>query len=402
MNFGSERADALGDLLENHRRTLPQVKQGRRSGLEKRSWHVPEDARRGTRDPGAPEGRPLPGAELGPIFGIHGELTDIQPLGRGHIHRTFLAHYRADDGRVERYVHQQLNDSVFVDLDSLMDNFVRISAHLGARAGDDRRAVRLQLTADGRPFARVSGAPWRTLAFIDGSRTSRRFDGPGQAAEGAALAAGLVADLADLTPPPVEVIPAFHDVVERLNALDRARAADVVDRAAECGVEVDVVLSHGAVAVEVAEAREAGVLPQRTVHNDAKVENLLFDATSGQGLCMVDLDTVGPGTVLFDVGDLVRSGAVTGPEDADAAALSVDPGIVTALLDGYARAGAGFLTPAEVRYLPVAGPLMALESAARFLTDHLQGDVYFRVDGPGHNLRRARNQIRILELLRPG
>ncbi len=326
----------------------------------------------------------------------------MQPLGRGHIHRTFVAHYRGDDGRVERFVHQQLNDSVFVDLDSLMDNFVRVSAHLGARAGDDRRAVRLQFTADGRPFADVCGAPWRTLAFIERSRTSRRFDGPGQAAVGATLAARLVAHLADLTPPPVEVIPAFHDVVERLSALDRARDADVVDRAAQCDTEVRVVLSHAAVAVEVADAREAGVLPQRTVHNDAKVENLLFDATSGDGLCMVDLDTVGPGTVLFDVGDLVRSGAVTGPEDADADALAVDPGIVTAVLDGYARAGTDFLTPAEVEYLPRAGPLMALESAARFLTDHLQGDVYFRVDGPGHNLRRARNQIRILELLQVG
>ena len=117
---------------------------------------------------------------------------------------------------------------------------------------------------------------------------------------------------------------------------------------------------------------------------------------------MVDLDTVGPGTVLFDVGDLVRSGAVIGPEDADREALGVDHALVTAVLDGYADAGAGFLTAAEVEYLPMAGPLMALESAARFLTDHLQGDLYFRVEGPGHNLRRARNQIRILELLLAG
>ena len=326
----------------------------------------------------------------------------MQPLGGGHIHQTFLAHYRGDDGRVERYVHQQLNDSVFVDLDSLMDNFVRVTGHLGARAGDDRRAVRLQFTVDGRPFDHVDGAPWRTLAFIEGSRTNRRFDGPGQAAEGAGLAARLGADLADLAPPPVEVIPAFHDVVERLHVLDRARNADVCDRAAQCDTEVEVVLGHTDVAVQVAEAREAGLLPQRTVHNDAKVENLLFDAANGRGLCMVDLDTVGPGTVLFDVGDLVRSGAVTGPEDADVEALAVDHTRVTAILDGYARAGAGFLTPSEVDYLPMAGPLMALESAARFLTDHLQGDVYFRVDEPGHNLRRARNQIRILELLLAG
>ncbi len=116
-------------------------------------------------------------------------------------------------------------------------------------------------------------------------------------------------------------------------------------------------------------------------------------------MCLVDLDTVGPGTVLFDVGDLVRSGAVRGREDADVDAVTVDHDVVDAILDGYARAGSGFLTVAEVAALPLAGPLMALEAAARFLTDHLEGDVYFRVDGPGHNLRRARNQIRLLELL---
>ncbi|MGI8808534.1 MAG: phosphotransferase enzyme family protein [Acidimicrobiales bacterium] len=284
-----------------------------------------------------------------------------------------------------------------------MANVVRVTAHLGARAGDGRRAVRLQPAADGGPFALDGcGRPWRTIEFIEGARTCRRFEGTSHAAEGAALAARLVADLADLTPPPPEVIPAFHDVLRRLAILDRARVDDRCGRAEECGAEVDAVLGHRPVAVRVAEARAGGVLPERTVHNDAKVENLLFDDSSGNGLCMIDLDTVGPGTVLVDVGDLVRSGAVTGPYDGEGEAVGVDPGIVAAVLEGYARAGDGFLTGAEIDHLALAGPLMALESAARYLTDHLQGDVYFRVDGPGHNLRRARAQIRILELLLAG
>ncbi len=338
--------------------------------------------------------------ELGRLFGIDGELTDLRPLGRGHIHLTFLASYQDREGHVTRYVHQQLNESVFGDIEILMANFVRVTEHLGARAPDPRRAVRLRFAADGRSFVRdASGAPWRTLAFIDGARTDRRFDGPGHAVEGAALAARLVAGLADLVPPPTEVIPGFHDVVARLDALGRARDADECGRAGQCNSEVDRVLGHVGIATQVAEARGAGVLPQRTVHNDAKVENLLFDETTDEGLCLVDLDTVGPGTVLFDVGDLVRSGAVTGPEDAGAEALDVDREVTAAILDGYAQAGAGFLTDGEVDHLPMAGPLMALESAARFLTDHLRGDVYFRVDEPGHNLRRARNQLRIVERL---
>jgi N-acetylhexosamine 1-kinase len=153
------------------------------------------------------------------------------------------------------------------------------------------------------------------------------------------------------------------------------------------------------VAREVAGARADGRLPERTVHNDAKADNILFDEGSGAVRGLVDLDTVGPGTVLFDVGDLVRSGAATGPEDGDPGRVGVRADVVEAVLDGYARAGAPFLTAAEVELLPLAGPLMALEATARFLTDHLEGDVYFRVDGPGHNLRRATNQLRLLELL---
>ncbi len=297
-----------------------------------------------------------------------------------------------------RVVHQRLNATVFGDLDVLMDNFVRVTDHLGARAADPRRAVRLWPAADGRPLARdAGGAPWRTLAFIDGARSSHRFDGPAQAAAAATAAARLVADLADLAPPPAEVIPGFHDVPRRLEALDRARSEDTHGRAAGCAADTHAVLAHAGIAEEVAAARRDGRLPQRTVHNDTKADNLLFDDATGEALCLVDLDTVGPGTVLFDVGDLVRSGAIRGREDADAGAISVDHAIAAAVLDGYA--GAGFLTAGEGDLLALAGPLMALEAAARFLTDHLQGDAYFRVDGPGHNLRRARNQLRVLELL---
>ncbi len=154
-------------------------------------------------------------------------------------------------------------------------------------------------------------------------------------------------------------------------------------------------------AYQVAAARADGRLPDRTVHNDAKTENLLFEETLGAGLCLVDLDTVGTGTVLFDVGDLVRSGAARLPESSAAAPPGpvVDHEVAATVLDAYAEAGAGFLTAGELELLPLAGPLMTLEAAARFLSDHLRGDVYFRIDGPGHNLRRARNQLRLFDEL---
>lgn len=320
-------------------------------------------------------------------------------MGRGHIHHTFLATY---DGL--RVVHQRVNTSVFADVETLMDNLVRVTTHLGARAPSPRHAVRLRPAADGRPYALdPAGAPWRTLDFIEGARTVARFDGPTQATEAAATAAALVADLADLTPALPEVIPGFHDVVRRLDALAAAAAQDRAGRAGGCRAEIGAVAARAGVAHEVAAARGDGRLPARTVHNDAKAENLLFDEATGAGLCLVDLDTVGTGTVLFDVGDLVRSGAARLPEDGEppAGAAVVDHGVVDAILSGYARAGAGFLTATEVELLALAGPLMALEAAARFLTDHLQGDVYFKIDAPGHNLRRARNQLRILDQVAP-
>ena len=300
-------------------------------------------------------------------------------------------------------MHQRLNTSVFADVETLMDNFLRVTAHLGARAGDPRRALRLRPAADGRPFALDGeGAPWRTLHFIEGARAHPRFDGPDQAREGAATAARLVGDLTGLDRPLPEVIPGFHDIPRRLVDLERAAAADEVGRAGESTAEVEAVLDHADLPRQVAAATADGRLPERTVHNDAKTDNLLFDEATGAGLCLVDLDTVGPGTVLFDVGDLVRSGAALLPEDGDPARVAIDGDIVAAVLDGYAEAGSGFLTAEEVELLPLAGPLMALEAASRFLTDYLRGDVYFRIDGPGHNLRRARNQLRILDLLLAG
>lgn len=300
---------------------------------------------------------------------------------------------------------------MFADVDLLMENLVRVTGHLAARGRGARQAVRLRPATDGRPYVLdAAGAPWRTLDFIEGARTVARFDGPAQATEAAATAARFVADLADLTPALPEVIPRFHDVVRRVDALAEAAEADTAGRVAGCRAEVDAVLARAGVAHEVAAARPDGRLPARTVHNDAKAENLLFDEATGAGLCLVDLDTVGTGSVLFDVGDLVRSGAARLPEDGSVAGAGatatasvahdiVDHEVVDAILSGYA--GAGSLTATEVELLPRAGPLMTLEAAARFLTDHLQGDVYFKIAGPGHNLRRARNQLRIFDELAP-
>jgi aminoglycoside phosphotransferase (APT) family kinase protein len=300
-----------------------------------------------------------------------------------------------------RYVHQRLNTSVFPDPASLMANVARVTSHLGTRGG-----LRLVPASDGSAYAvDVNGGSWRTFAYVDGARTWPRFSGPDVAREAGRAAAGFVADLADLPGPPLpEVIPGFHDVGRRLDDLRRAADADPVGRGSACGAEVEAVQAHGGLAAELASALGDGRLPERAVHNDAKADNVLFDQATGAALCLADLDTVGPGTVVFDVGDLVRSGAASGDEDGDPSGVGVRLDVVRAVMAGYVAGGRRFLTDGEIGLLALGGPLMALEAAARFLTDHLEGDVYFRVGRGGHNLARARNQLRLvqhLEALRP-
>ena len=156
--------------------------------------------------------------------------------------------------------------------------------------------------------------------------------------------------------------------------------------------------------VQEALAREgAAHLPLRVVHNDCKLNNVLFDERTGEALCVIDLDTVMPGSVLADFGDLARTAACPAPEDEpDLARVRVDAQLYAALVRGYLAGTGSLLEPVEIALLPLAGPLIALETGIRFLTDHLAGDVYFRIHRPGHNLDRARVQLRLTEQLLAG
>jgi Ser/Thr protein kinase RdoA (MazF antagonist) len=148
------------------------------------------------------------------------------------------------------------------------------------------------------------------------------------------------------------------------------------------------------------EAQAAAALPRRSVHNDCKINNVMLDAATGEAVCVIDLDTVMEGTVLFDFGDLVRTAACPSPEDAvDLAAMRFDLGLFEALARGYLAGGADFLGEAEIAALPLAGSVLALENAIRFLGDFVSGDVYFRIHREGHNLDRARAQLRLVELM---
>ena len=275
---------------------------------------------------------------------------------------------------------QRVNVGVFTDPERLLDNVGRVAAHLGEPVPVP--------SVDGRPYCYdAKGGLWRAYRYVDGT-TVARFGNVDQARSAAGALARLVARLADLPGPTlVEPIPGFHDFDACLARFRGAVAADSRARLRSCDAEVDGVEAASSLVSELGDARAAGLLPVRTVHNDAKAENVVFDGDTA--VAVLDLDTVAPGTVLFDVGDLVRSGASTGREDDDPGAIRVRADIVAAIMDGYVNAVPDLLTDDERGLLPLAGPLMTFEAALRFLTDHLEGDVYFHTDHPGQNLTRA-------------
>jgi hypothetical protein len=343
-------------------------------------------------------------------FAVDGECVAVAALKRGHIHDTLVATWRTREG-TRRVVHQRVNTHVFRDPDALMETWLRVTEHVRAalaREGNadlERRCLRAIRTRSGGLLQRDEhGGLWRAFPFIEGARSFDVPDHPARAREAARAFGAFAAQLADLDPATVpEAIPHFHDFPRRAAALEDAARADAHARAGAAARELDAARRLAA-EVERALAQEgAAGLPLRVVHNDCKLNNVLFDEATGEALCVIDLDTVMPGTVLADFGDLARTAACPAPEDEpDLARVRIDAALYEALVRGYLAGAGALLAPVEIALLPLAGPLIALETGIRFLTDHLSGDLYFRIHRPGHNLDRARVQLRLTEQLLAG
>ncbi len=328
------------------------------------------------------------------------EVVDLAPLGRGLIHATFAARL-AGDGADEIVV-QQLNTEIFQDPDALMQNLVRITAHLREHAGTPGAAtsvLHFRSTDDGALLFRdADGGAWRASDRILGAAPPRDA-GPTTLRAAASAFAHYALALDDLPPPRLHVtIPAFHDFAARERRFEAVAREDRRGRGADCADELDAL--RGAVSrLERALPREqlAG-LPQRIAHHDCKLDNLLVDERDGTARCVVDLDTTMPGSWLSDFGELVRSAAARGGE-ARTDGPAFDLAAFDALAEGYAGVLAHRLTPDEIEALPLAGAHLALMNALRFATDHLEGDVYFRIFEPGQNRARAHAQRRLAEAM---
>jgi len=342
---------------------------------------------------------------IGAAFAIEGSYQGVERHGSGHIHRTFVARYAAPGGPM-RLLHQRLNTQVFPDPEALMQNLVRVTNHLREKLRKrglpepERRCLQLVAARDGRPFhVDAEGGVWRTFRFVEGTRGFDAIDSPTQAFEAARAFGAFAAMLADLPPPPLHAtIPHFHDLGQRVEDFEAALRSDACGRAVAAGVESEALRHRVADLERELVALEVTDLPRRVVHHDCKLNNLLFDRESGEALCVIDLDTVMEGNLLSDFGELVRTGTCRAPEDErDLSRVHFDLALFEALARGYLAGVGSLLNEHERRALPLAGPLFSLMNAMRFLTDHLSGDVYFRIRRDGHNLDRARAQLRLAE-----
>ena len=332
-------------------------------------------------------------------FQLYGEFISAVPHGNGHINDTYCVTCDQGGTRV-RYVFQRINHNIFKNPPALMENIWRVTAHLGKKmAGKPeptRRVLTLIPTNDGKDCYRdPDGNYWRVYIFIEKAQTFDAVESTGQAFEAAKAFGQFQQMLADLPAPRLhDTIPDFHHTPKRFAALENEIEADVANRAQFAKAEIEFALKHKALASLLLDAG----LPERVTHNDTKLNNVMLDDTTGEGICVIDLDTVMPGLALYDFGDLVRTTTSPVKEDElDLTKVRMQFPMFEALVRGYLSSAGKLLTNEERKLLAFSGKLITLEIGIRFLTDYLSGDTYFRIHRERQNLDRCRTQFKLVE-----
>lgn len=327
-------------------------------------------------------------------FRLDAKPVSCEPYGCGHINVTYLA--VTESGR--RYILQKINNNTFRDVAGLMENITAATEFLRTETDDPRGVLTLVKTHDGASYLYAQDAYWRVYDFVEDSiclqlpETDEDFY---QSAVGFGTFQQLLTDFpaAKLH----ETIPNFHNTPDRYRALLETLERDPMHRAAQIQPEIEFALARQAEMATIQNALTAGELPLRVTHNDTKLNNVLLDAKTRKALCVIDLDTVMPGSSLYDFGDSIRFGANTAAEDEqDVSKVSLSLPLFESYTKGFLAGCAGSLTRAEVEMLPMGAKLMTLECGIRFLADYLMGDTYFKTAYPEHNLVRARTQIALV------
>lgn len=338
-------------------------------------------------------------------FPSFGKYVGFKPIVDGHINDTYVVEYKLSDGKSVHYLLQRINTHVFTNPDELMENVVNVTEYLreriAARGGDvDRETLAVCKTVDGKYYYEDNrGDCWRMYTFIYGTYSLNTISSP-EVFKNAAIAFGdFQKDLADF---PVEklheTIPNFHNTISRFKDFVDSVCKNIAGRKDLCQKEIEFVFERGKDCMTLVNLIDKGEIPLRVTHNDTKLNNVLFDDVTNKGICVIDLDTVMPGLSLYDFGDSIRFGASTAAEDEpnlDKVNFSLE--LFKAYVEGYLESAGTALTENEIKYLPFSAKLLTLECGMRFLGDFLDGDTYFKVDYPEHNLIRSRTQFKLVK-----
>ena len=336
-------------------------------------------------------------------FSIEGSLTNIKANREGHINSTYISTFVQDE-KIKKYTHQRINNYVFKNPLEVMENIDSVTKHIrtkliGTYADVDQRCLRVVPTRDGSLMhIDEEGGYWRTYHYIDHVKTFSTIKDASQAYLLGEAIGNFQLQFVDFDGKSLhETIPHFHDMGLRYQQLEEALSVNYQNRLVYVGSELEFLRENKERGLVLWEGMASGKLPIRVTHNDTKINNVLFNPEGTEALCVIDLDTVMPGTILFDTGDMIRTATTTGKEDAtDLSTVTCDVELHKALIQGY-LSKAEFLTDLERSLVIESGRNITQIMAVRFLTDFLKGDKYYSIERERHNLDRARTQIKLMQ-----
>ncbi len=337
-------------------------------------------------------------SNLATILNQFGVEAEVAPHGNGHINNTYLVNSKP------RVILQRINTNVFHNPEQVMENVMAVTSFLREQivkngGNPEKETLTFLRTRDGLPYYKDGdGSYYRAYYFVEDTISLEKAENLSEFAE-AAHAFGRFQNMLSAFPAEKlhETIELFHDTANRYRQLEEAIAANRAGRADSVAAEIEFAMSHKKYAAIITDAIADGSVPLRVTHNDTKLNNVLLDAKTKKGVCVIDLDTVMPGSLLYDFGDALRFGASTGAEDEqDLSKIHFDLDKFEAYTEAFLSEVKQSMTPKERELLPMSALLMSLECGIRFLADHLNGDIYFGIHRENHNLDRCRTQFKLV------
>ncbi len=342
--------------------------------------------------------------DLVKMFQFEGEFIYEEPFGCGHINDTYAVYYKMKFASPHRYILQRINQDVFKHPEEIMQNIANVTSHIRDKivknGGDAKREVLTIIkTIDNNNFhIDKNGDFWRAYIFIDDATCYQIVEKPEHFYKSAKAFGKFQNQLSDFNADTLfEAIPNFHNTEKRFETFLKALDQDKFDRAQNVKPEIKFALDRKADASILVNLLREHKLPLRVTHNDTKLNNVMIDNITGEGICVIDLDTVMPGLSLYDFGDSIRFGANPALEDEkDLSKVFMDLDLFELYSKGFLEEAGKSLTPTEIEYLSFSAKIMTLECGIRFLTDYLNGDTYFKIHREGHNLDRCRTQFKLV------